>query len=156
MSAADDCIFCAIVAGEAPARTVHETDRVVAFLDVNPLARGHTLVVPRAHAERLGDLSADDATGLFGAVHELAPVVEAAVDADATTIGINDGTAAGQEVPHVHVHLVPRFEGDGGGPIHRVTGDRPDLTEPELDDVAERIRTGDDHDHDRDDGDGGD
>jgi len=143
MSTSDDCIFCAIAAGDAPARTVHETDRTTAFLDVNPLARGHTLVVPRTHAERLGDLPADDAAELFATVHELVPAVEAAVDADATTIGVNDGTAAGQEVPHVHVHVVPRFEGDGGGPIHGVAGARPDLSEDDLDAIADRIEAGD-------------
>jgi histidine triad (HIT) family protein len=140
MSEAADCIFCAIEAGEMPARTVYETDDVIAFLDVNPLSRGHTLVVPRAHHSRLAELPAATHGAVFGAVHELVPAVEAAVDADATTVGVNDGTAAGQEVPHVHVHLVPRFEGDGGGPIHTVAGSRPDLSDDELDDVAAAIR----------------
>ena len=62
-----------------------------------------------------------------------------AADADATTVGVNDGTAAGQEVPHAHVHIVPRFEGDGGGPIHAAAGDRPDLSDGELDDIAAEI-----------------
>jgi histidine triad (HIT) family protein len=136
----DDCIFCSIVSGDVPGRVVHETDDALAFLDANPLARGHTLVVPKAHRGRLGDLSAAESAAVFGAVHDLADRVERAVDADGLTVGVNDGEAAGQEVPHVHVHLVPRFEGDGGGPIHAVAGARPDLSETELDDVAERIR----------------
>ncbi|WP_224448037.1 HIT family protein [Haloprofundus salilacus] len=136
---ADDCIFCKIVAGEIPGRTVYETDSVLAFLDANPLASGHTLVIPKAHAERLDDLSAGAAADVFAAVHELTPRVESAVDADAVTVGINDGSAAGQEVPHVHVHLVPRFEGDGGGPIHAVAGERPDLSDAELDAIAADI-----------------
>jgi histidine triad (HIT) family protein len=135
----DDCIFCAIVDGEIPSRTVYEDDAVIAFLDANPLAPGHTLVVPKTHHERVNDAPADVAAVLFRAVHELAPRVEAAVDADATTIGVNDGEAAGQEVPHVHVHLVPRFEGDGGGPIHAVAGSRPDLSDAELDEIADGI-----------------
>jgi histidine triad (HIT) family protein len=134
-----DCIFCGIVDGGVPSRTVYEDDTVVAFLDANPLAPGHTLVVPKAHHERLNDAPADVAADLFRAVHELAPRVESAVDADATTVGVNNGEAAGQEVPHVHVHLVPRFEGDSGGPIHAVAGSRPDLSDEELDDIAADI-----------------
>ncbi|WP_224333116.1 HIT family protein [Haloprofundus halobius] len=136
---ADDCIFCKIVAGDIPGRTVYETERALAFLDANPLSPGHTLVIPKNHAERLDDLSGDEASELFAAVHELTPRVESAVDADAVTVGINDGSAAGQEVPHVHVHLVPRFEGDGGGPIHAVAGERPDLSDEELDAIADDV-----------------
>ncbi|GAB7009863.1 HIT family protein [Halorubrum trueperi] len=132
----DDCIFCSIVDGDIPARTVHETDDVLAFLDANPLAPGHALVIPKTHAERLGDLDPDLAGAVFDAVAAIAPEIEAAVDADGANVGINDGEAAGQEVPHVHVHVVPRFDGDGGAPIHAVAGKRPDLSEEELDAIA--------------------
>lgn len=137
---ADDCVFCSILAGEIPSRTVHETDDAVAFLDVNPLARGHTLVVPRTHEGRLADLSGDEHAALFAAVYDLVPAVEAAVDADGVTVAVNDGTAAGQEVPHVHVHLVPRRDDDGAGPIHAAFPDAPELGDDELDDVADAIR----------------
>jgi len=132
----DNCIFCAIVDGEIPARTVHETDDALAFLDANPLAPGHTLVIPKTHAERVGDLDADLASAVFDVVSEITPEVEAAVDADGANVGINDGEAAGQEVPHVHVHVVPRFDGDGGAPIHAVAGERPDFEDEELDAIA--------------------
>ena len=135
----DPTIFEQIIAGEIPARIVYETDTVAAFLDANPLAPGHTLVVPKAPYERLGDIPAEEAAAVWAAVQELVPQIEAAVDADATTVGVNDGDAAGQEVPHAHVHIVPRFEGDGGGPIHAVAGDRPDLSDAELDDIADAI-----------------
>ncbi|WP_435075107.1 HIT family protein [Halorubrum sp. HHNYT27] len=134
-----DCIFCSIVAGDIPARTVHETDDVLAFLDANPLSRGHTLVIPKAHAKHLGDLDEDVAGALFAAVTELTPRVRAAVDADGANVGLNDGEAAGQEVPHAHVHIIPRFDGDGGAPLHAVGGERPDLSDDELDAVAEAI-----------------
>ncbi|MFC6837215.1 HIT family protein [Halomarina ordinaria] len=134
-----DCVFCAIVDDEIPSHTVYEDDAVLAFLDANPLAPGHTLVVPKAHHERLNDLPADRASRVFAAVHALVPAVEEAVDADATTVGFNNGTAAGQEVPHVHAHVVPRFDGDGGGPIHAAMGTRPDLSDEELADVAASI-----------------
>jgi len=135
----DDCIFCSIVAGDLPARTVYETDDVLAFLDANPLAPGHTLVIPKSHAQRVSDLDADLATELLGTVATITPRVESAVDADGTTVGINDGEAAGQEVPHVHVHVVPRFEGDGGAPIHAVVDERPDLSDADLDAIAEDV-----------------
>lgn len=142
MSERGDCIFCRIVAGTAPARTVRETETTLAFLDANPLARGHTLVVPKDHHERIADMTHDLASQVFGEVRELVPRIEAAVDADGVTVGVNDGRAAGQEVPHVHVHLVPRFDGDGGGPIHQVAGGRPTLSDDDLDDIAERITGG--------------
>ncbi|GAD52000.1 Bis(5'-nucleosyl)-tetraphosphatase [Halarchaeum acidiphilum MH1-52-1] len=135
----DDCIFCSIISGDIPGRVVAETDDALAFLDANPLAPGHALVVPKAHTERLADLGADESRAVFDLVHDLVPDVEAAVDADGLNVGINDGEAAGQEVPHVHVHLVPRFESDGGSPIHAVAGERPDLDDDDLDDIAARI-----------------
>lgn len=114
------CIFCRIAAGEAPAATITEDERTIAFLDANPLAPGHTLVIPRDHAERLEELDQETSRAMMDQLTRLAPAVEAAVDADATTIGFNNGRAAGQEVPHVHGHIIPRSRGDGGGPIHAV------------------------------------
>lgn len=137
---AEDCIFCRIVAGDIPGRTVTETDHALAFLDANPLAPGHTLVIPKQHYSRLNEVPGDEAAELFGAVHELAATIEDAVDAEAVSIGINDGEAAGQEVPHTHVHLVPRFEGDGGGSFHAINPDSEQPSDAELDDIADTIR----------------
>jgi histidine triad (HIT) family protein len=139
----DDCIFCRIVADEIPARVVHETDGAIAFLDANPLARGHTLVVPTAHHQHLQELDGHSAHALYETLHDLVGVVEDAVDADGSNVGFNNGPAAGQEVPHVHGHIVPRFEGDGGSPIHAVAGERPTLSDAELDEIAAAIS---DHD----------
>ena len=135
-------IFEQIVSGDIPGRIVHETDTTAAFLDANPLARGHTLVIPKEPYEHLDDMPAEIASDVFGVVHELTPVIEDAVDADATTIGMNNGEAAGQEVPHAHVHIVPRFEGDGGGPIHAVSPSRPELSDAELDEIETAISEG--------------
>jgi histidine triad (HIT) family protein len=134
------CIFCRIVDGDLPSRTVYESEDALAFLDANPLAKGHTLVVPKAHYETVGDLPAETAGAVFEAVSAVTPRVETAVDADATTVAVNNGAAAGQEVPHTHVHVVPRFEGDGDGPIHRLFSSRPSLSDAELDDVARAVR----------------
>ncbi|WP_256685417.1 HIT family protein [Halococcus qingdaonensis] len=136
----NDCPFCGIVAGEIPGRIVFETDDVTAFLDANPLAPGHTLVVPNDHHERLADLPEELAREVFAVLHRLTPAVETAADADGSNVAFNDGPAAGQEVPHLHGHIIPRFDDDGGAPIHVVAGDRPDLTEDDLDAIAEEIR----------------
>ncbi|MFC5971549.1 HIT family protein [Halomarina salina] len=138
----DDCIFCSIVAGDVPSRTVHEGEHTFAFLDVNPLVRGHTLVIPKEHYETVAEMPDDVRDAVFTAAGELTPAVEEAVDADATTIGMNNGAASGQEVPHAHVHVVPRFDDDGVGPLHTLDWPRPDLDDEEFDDVAEAIRDG--------------
>lgn len=135
----DRTIFERIIDGDIPGAIVHETETAAAFLDANPLAPGHTLVVPREPYTRLRDAPADVAADVFEAVHTLAPAIEDAVDADAVTIGVNDGTAAGQEVPHLHVHLVPRFDGDGAGSIHSIFGGFAELDDEELDAIAEAI-----------------
>lgn len=133
------CIFCRIVDGDAPSRTVYEDETTIAFLDANPLTRGHTLVIPKAHHERLTDLSDDLAGDLYATLDRLVPPIEAAVDADGTTVAFNNGRAAGQEVMHVHGHIVPRFHDDGGGPIHGAFGPRPQLDDADLDGIAHAI-----------------
>ena len=132
-------IFEQIRDGEIPARIIHETETTLAFLDAHPLARGHTLVVPKEPYEHLQDLPPELSADLFATVRELTPTIEAAVEADATTIGVNNGEASGQEVPHVHVHIIPRFEGDDSGPIHAIAIDSPDLSDDELDEIADAI-----------------
>lgn len=135
----EDCVFCKIVAGDIPSYTVYQTSEVTAFLDVNPLSMGHTLFVPNGHHERLQDLPDDEATALWKGVQTVLPAIESAVDADATTVGVNNGEASGQEVPHVHVHVVPRFQGDGGNPIHAVGGRAPAVTEDDFETIQQGI-----------------
>jgi histidine triad (HIT) family protein len=136
----EDCVFCGIVAGDLPSHAVYENDAAYAFLDVNPLARGHTVVVPRAHYEHVGEMPDDVAAGLFRAINAVTPAVEAAVDAPATTVGFNNGEAAGQEVMHAHCHVVPRFPGDGAGAIHSLFSGTEDLSEEEMRGLADDIR----------------
>lgn len=135
----DECIFCQIVTGRIPGRTVYASSSTTAFLDVNPLAMGHTLVVPNDHHKHLQDLSEAAATDLWSTVHELLPAIESAVGAEATNVGVNNGEASGQEVDHVHVHVVPRFHGDGGNSIHAVGGRPPSVTDDDLDTIQEAI-----------------
>lgn len=114
------CIFCRIVAGEIQAEIVAREPAATAFLDVQPLADGHVLVVPRAHVATIEDMDAADADALFRMVHRLAGPTRAAVRADGSTIGVNNGDATGQTIPHVHVHIVPRWSGDGAGSVHTI------------------------------------
>ncbi len=114
------CVFCKIVRGELPAQKVYEDSDTMAFLDIYPMADGHTLVIPKAHAERLSDLPPELVGKLFQTVQKVTERIARALGAPAFTIGINDGRAAGQAVPHLHVHIVPRFHSDGGGSIHSI------------------------------------
>lgn len=133
-----DNIFRKILDGEIPSRDVYEDDDTYAFLDVNPLARGHTLVIPKQDAETLEDLE-DGGAALFDTVRRLAPRVADAVGAPAYNIGLNNGEEAGQEVPHVHVHIVPRFDDDGGRPIHAIQPSPPSFDDDEMDGIQDAI-----------------
>ena len=112
------CIFCKIGAGEIPSEKVAENEHAVAFLDIRPLVRGHTMVIPKQHAERFADMSPSAAHGVMALAQQVARQQAKALGAQGTTIAVTDGKAAGQEVMHVHVHLVPRTQDDGFGPIH--------------------------------------
>lgn len=133
-------IFEQIIDGEIPSYTVYEDETTYAFLDANPLVPGHTLVIPKKPYERLNDMPAEEAGDVFGVVSEIASAVEQAVGADASTIAINNGEEAGQEVPHVHWHIIPRFEDDNVGPIHGLFPGA-DLDDEEMEDIAEGIRS---------------
>ncbi len=137
----EQTIFERIIDGDIPGHIVHETETTAAFLDANPLTPGHTLVVPKEPYGRLRETPPELSAAVFGTVRTISPAIEDAVDADATTVGINDGTAAGQEVPHLHVHVVPRFEGDGGGPIHAAFGSDADLDDDEIGEIAAEIES---------------
>lgn len=132
----EDCLFCQIVAGEIPSRSVYEDETTIAFLDVNPLAPGHTLVVPKEHYETMSDLPVDVAGDLFETARRVTPAAQDAVGANAATVGVNNGEDAGQEIPHVHVHVVPRQPGSVNPPIHALVEDRPDLPDDEMDEIA--------------------
>lgn len=110
--AESSCIFCKIVAGQIPSYKVFESDDVFAFLDINPVSRGHALVVPKQHRETLDQCDATLAAKTFAAI----PAIAKAVCAEAGTTDFNllqnNGKYAGQEVPHVHFHIIPRFNQD--------------------------------------------
>jgi len=115
-----ECIFCRIARGEKPAHKLYEDEKTLAFLDIHPLVDGHTLVIPKAHYENLEDVPLNEVGEVFKAVHMVSLAIRRALGAPATTIGINNGRAAGQVVPHLHVHIIPRYPADGGGTIHSI------------------------------------
>jgi len=134
------CIFCEIARGERTCYKVFEDSSTLAFLDVYPLAAGHTLIIPKVHKVRLGELSAEEGRALFETLMRIVEPVQRAVGAHACTIGVNDGRESGQVVPHVHIHIIPRFKGDGGGTIHSIISRRPDIDSGQLESIAGKIR----------------
>ncbi len=95
------------------ARIISENAQAVAFLDAFPLRRGHTLVATRVHRAKLQEIKFDDINSLFGLVSKVADALEKAMDTSSTLIAIHNGKEAGQEIPHLHVHILPRKYGDG-------------------------------------------
>ena len=107
-----DCIFCAIASGEGPAEIVDSDDQTVAFLDINPATRGHSLVIPRAHAVDLFDISEDDLLATIGAARRLARRMRETIEPDGVNILNAAGRAAWQSVFHFHFHVIPRYHDD--------------------------------------------
>lgn len=129
------CAFCDVVAGRLPAHVVVQDAAAVAFLDLSPAARGHTLVVPRVHAEHLWDIAPDDAAAVMRTAHEAAALLRARLRPDGLTLRQNTGEASGQRVPHLHLHLVPRWHGDGS-----IGWPWPPPTDLDLAEVAAQLR----------------
>ena len=108
----NDCIFCAIAAGEIPCFKVYEDDVALAYLDINPFTRGHTLVIPKKHVGCLVDAGDDLLAELMPRVRNVAAHIKEALPCDGFNVLQNNGVAAGQTVRHIHFHIVPRWDGD--------------------------------------------
>jgi histidine triad (HIT) family protein len=134
------CAFCAIVRGSAPSSSVYTDNVVVAFMDIQPVNEGHILVVPRVHAACLEELDAETGAHLFRVAMMLSRAVRlSAVRSEGVNLFLADGEAAGQEVFHVHLHVIPRYRGDGFG--FRFGADYHVLPErARLDEIAAGIR----------------
>jgi histidine triad (HIT) family protein len=109
----DDCLFCKIVRGELPSYKVFEDERTFAFLDIHPVNAGHTLVIPKQHSTNIFDISSEDWAAVAETVRVLAIAIEKGVSADGANIAMNNREHAGQVIHHPHVHIIPRFKGDG-------------------------------------------
>jgi diadenosine tetraphosphate (Ap4A) HIT family hydrolase len=108
------CVFCSIVAGRAEVSLVHADDAVLAFMDIAPVNPGHILVIPRAHAPHLADLDEDDGARMWRVAHRVAGALrQSGLRAEGVNFFLADGAAAFQEVFHIHLHVFPRYRGDG-------------------------------------------
>lgn len=131
---AEECLFCKIIAGEIPSTAVYEDDDFKAILDVNPAARGHVIIIPKKHASNIYELEDEDAAKVFPIAKRIAAALQKTYGCDGVNVLQNNGEAAGQTVFHLHVHVVPRYYGDGVQIMWK-----PGET-PNLDEVANEIK----------------
>jgi len=115
VSAQADCVFCKIAAGEIPSMKIVEDGQSIAFLDINPLAEGHVLLIPKDHFETLDEMSPDLVRAVTAHLPRLVEAVMRVAGADGCNVLQNNGRASGQVVPHVHFHVIPRRSGDALG-----------------------------------------
>jgi histidine triad (HIT) family protein len=124
------CIFCKIINKEIPNYTVFEDENSLAFLDINPRAKGHTVVIPRIHVETPFELSDELFQQLILAVKRAMEKIDRALKPNGYNVGWNQKPAGGQVVPHLHIHILPRWDGDGGGNMHSII-DNPGMDKVE-------------------------
>ena len=133
-----DCIFCKIISGDIPVKILKETTQSISFLDAFPLAKGHALVIPKKHHQKIQDMSSEENIDLFSLVHEIISRVDTITGS--TLVAIHNGKDAGQEIPHVHVHLVPRDKNDSAGAIHSMFDSSLKLSDSENDEICEKLK----------------
>lgn len=136
----DDCIFCQIIRGVETASIVYSDEKVLAFMDITPVNLGHLLVIPKAHAAQLSELDPKIGGHMFKVAMRIAEALRrSGIKCEGVNLFLADGEAAFQDVFHVHLHVIPRFRGDGFGlKLGPKYGIRPDRKE--LDEVAEKIK----------------
>ena len=136
----DQCIFCEILAGNSPASFTYQDDTVVAFMDVQPITHGHMLVVPREHAELMANLNDAVAMRTFRVARQLSAIARSTLGAGGVNLFVADGEIAFQDVPHFHVHVIPRYPKDGFGLTFPSKYGQPP-SRAELETIASAIRT---------------
>jgi histidine triad (HIT) family protein len=135
------CIFCAIANKQIPANIIYEDERVLAFLDINPLAEGHTLVIPKYHAENIFDISEEDLKHISVVAQKIANRMKESINAEGVDLIQTSGQAADQQVPHFHLHVIPRKEEDQLGfrewwvsRVHKIGPER-------MNELTEKLKT---------------
>lgn len=131
----ENCLFCKIVAGELPSAKIYEDDEVLAFLDINPVNPGHTLVIPKEHYENFSATPNELLAKIMPVIDKIWGAIKEGLGADGFNLGLNNGKAAGQVVSHTHFHVMPRFENDG----HHLWAGKP-YPEGEMEKTAEKIK----------------
>lgn len=131
-----ECVFCKIVTKDLPAEIVYEDDGALGFLDLRPIAPGHVLVIPRRHVSNIRSLPENEIGPVFVAVKRIAQALAKTFTPDGFSYGINEGITTGQAVEHLHIHIVPRFNGDGGKSFHSIVQNYP---KEDLKTIAKKI-----------------
>jgi len=135
----DNCIFCKIAKKEIPCTTVYEDDKMIAFLDISQITKGHTLIIPKKHVENVYEIDEETIAYLYSKVPQLAKAITKAFNAKGMNVVNNNGTNAGQTVFHYHIHLVPRYdENDGLRMIFTSNMDK--YSKDDLEQIASNIR----------------
>ena len=133
-----DCIFCKIISKEIPAKILYEDDDSISFLDAFPVAKGHTLIIPKKHFSKIQDMPPDLNQKLFDSVHKMINKVDALEGS--TLVAVHNGKESGQEVPHVHVHLIPRSITDSAGPVHSMFKNKIELSDSEYEKLVNELK----------------
>lgn len=142
MARQKDCLFCKIIEKEIASDIIFEDETIFGFLDAHPISPGHTLVIPKNHYDNFSQITPEDAASLFTVAQKIANAIKAVYQCPGFTIGINDGKVAGQAIGHLHMHIIPRFEGDNGRSIHSVVDNPPQPQEvaAKKDAIASHIK----------------
>ena len=133
-----DCIFCKIISGDIQTTILKETPNSLSFFDAFPLAKGHVLVIPKNHRQKIQDMTIEENADLFSLVHLMISKVDSITGS--TLVAVHNGAEAGQEIPHVHVHLVPRNKDDSAGSIHSMFNSTLKLSESEINELYNKLK----------------
>ena len=139
MTQQQGCIFCKIALKKIKTKIIIENDKAMAFLDAYPLSKGHTLVIPKDHYSKIQELDENSSQSLFNILWKITNPIEKAMGVNSSTIAIHNGKEAGQEIPHVHIHIIPRESGDGAGPVHSMFKNKPNVSSFEMSSIVEEI-----------------
>ncbi len=132
----EDCLFCNIAKGKIPSATIYEDSHFAVILDVNPATKGHCLIIPKEHFDNIYDLDGETAGKLFSLATCIARAMKDALNCDGLNVIQNNGEIAGQTVPHFHLHLIPRYEGDGVDLTWKQNG----VSEEELEEIRKAVK----------------
>ncbi len=127
-----DCIFCKIVKKEIPSYKIYEDENFLAFLDVYPHAKGHTVIIPKEHVNLISELNDEKSKNLMIIVKKVMKIIQEKLNPSGFNVGWNSGETAGQVVPHLHIHITPRYVGDGGGSIHSIVKNPGEMSVEEV------------------------
>jgi histidine triad (HIT) family protein len=132
------CIFCKIAKKEIPSKIIAESESSIAFMDAFPLTKGHSLVIPKNHHDKVQNLSQVENADLFETVRKVLSRVDTITGA--TLLAVHNGKESGQEIPHVHVHLIPRSSNDLAGPVHSMFNHKITISESEINEIHEKLK----------------